>query len=823
MKRMFCMMAAVCALASCHKEVLYDNPLSLSAERNELAAAGGSTPVLVFANEPWVAYLPSNCDWATLENTEGEGLGEFTFRFDENYGVARKVNVAVTTGKKTVYVEMAQKSGIGDAVIKFPYSSVSVARVSGKATIPFESNIPVEETSKIFASAALSNGGNVDWIDDLTLYSDRITFNIKENGTGSRRSAVISLRYEDAFGAEAVKNVTVNQTADEPSLKFDASAGVMYNSMGTTVKLTFTTNLGLFIPQLVKNATSSGDWAHVVLSDDTKAEIVVAVDPNKSDARVCRIATRYTDAGGNDTPFDYLLVQKSFVQPVSFADVKAQIPGRSGQITYPQEGLLKAVVISDCTKANIETNPNTAVNNIDYTMNWRTVYLTSEDGTSGIRAVFDKKEDNVLRRGDVIYLDVAGLSLTKEADPARYTLSGLRSSSYSLSDEKAQVVVRDKTISGLTDDDVYTAVRLKGLEFAFKHGSYTNCHDGYQRALKTPDHTNSIGGGINIQGSGVGYYFSDCTPCVLIDAEGRNVNALFNNETPWRRYGNGVPQGSCDITCIVTHTDLVRWAYQGYLGRYQIRILDEEDIEKTGDGFTKIAVEWNWGRNAALLSREEAVRPTYPESPAFYSITSNMDDVAGAAFNRTTTDNMCDYNNLVNYVADDTPNSKGYVQNGSIHWFRNNYFWASDNPDDLSAAPWFCFGFSTEGMSGSSVVFNWSAAQGAGWGSGTDRYAPTTWKVEYSLDGNDFTAVDGIYAIHPIVQYNTNCAGFAINGLHMYSIALPASLLGNPKVFVRIKAAGNNAIVSDGSAAYTGKVAKGNNMIRFGEVSVLYN
>lgn len=817
------LLAGLLVVAACQKEVKYENPLSLSAQRNELSAKGGSTPVLVFANDAWVAYLPSNCNWATLEKSEGEGLGEFIFKYDENNGVARTVKVAVTTGGHTTYIEMAQKSGVGDAVIKFPYNSVSVAAVSGHATIPYETNLPQSSTCDIIASAAAANGGAVDWIEDLTLYSDRVTFDLKANDTGEKRSAVITLRHVDAFGVETLRNVTLNQTTEAPSLEFDPSvSGVMFNSMGATVKLPFTTNLSLFIPQLVGNAVSAKDWAQVQLSPATTAEIVVNVAPNDAKARVCRISTSFADAEGNVTEFEYMLVQKAFVRPISFEDVKAVIPGESGEIAYPDEGLLEAVVISDCDNANIETNPNTAVNNIDYTMNWRTVYLTSPDGTSGIRAVFDKAEDNILHRGDVIYLDVAGLNFKKEADPARYTFSGLKSSSYSLSDRKADVVVKEKTLEQLTDEDVYTAVKIKGLEFAFKHGAYTNCHEGYQRKLALPNYPNTHGDAINTQGSGVGYYFSDCTPCSLVDATARNIYALINNETPWRRYGNGVPQGSCDITGIITHTDLIRWAYKGNLGRYQIRILHEEDIEKTGDAFSKVAVEWNWGENAALLPRDEAVKPTYPASPAFYSITSNLDGVAGAAFNRSTSDNMCDYNNVVNYVAGDDKNTKGYVQNGSVHWFRN-LFWASDDPEDLSAAPWFCFGFSTAGMSGSVVVFNWSAAQGAGWGSGSDRYAPTMWKVEYSLDGVEFTAVDTIYAIHPIVQYNTNCAGFAINGLHMYSTPLPASLLGNDKVYVRIKAAGNNAIVSDGSSAYDGKVAKGNSMIRFGEVSVLYN
>ena len=826
MKRLYLIFNLLLFLTCCQKEVGYDNPLSLSATRNELSAAAGSTPVFVFANDAWTASLPSGCDWAQIEKAEGVGLGEFIFVYKENFETARKTKVTVTCASgHTQTIEMAQRSGVESMDLVFPYRNVSVSKLSGEATVPFSTNIPVSEISKIKVSAAAQDGSPVSWISGLTVFPDRVCFTVDANSSDGNRYVTVTADYTDDFGEQIVRSFTVEQTTEDAFLDFDeASTSRMYSSMPSEVNIGFETNLALFLPQIIRSAESNCEWAAVVQDDVLPQRLVVRLAENKGEARVAKISASYIDNEGARKEFSFLLVQKAYVDIVSMEAVKALIPGSEGQITYGRNGLLEAVVISDCRNANVETNPNTKTNDIDFTLNWRTAYLQTADGTSGIRVVFGRKEDNLLQRGDKVYVDLEGLTLTKESTPTRFTLSGLTSANISVAQEKAEVVVRDRKISELADEDLYTALCLKGLEFTFKHGAYTNSHDGYQRALKLPDYPDSNGDGINPAGASEGKFLSDCTPCSLRDAEGTGIYALFNNETPWRRYGNGVPQGSCDINCILTHTDMLRWAYKGWLGRYQIRILDETDIKPAGAAFSKTVIEWNWGENAMELSRAEAEKPTTPSACSFYSITSNLDGLSKVEFNRAANGNMCDYNNLVNYLPNDSNNNKGNVCKATISWYRKGYFWGGDNPDDMSAAPWFCFGFSTSGLSGSSMVFNWTACAGLGWAGGTDMFEPVLWKVEYSTDGENFTPLPGEYAIHPVVRNSEVCAPFAVNGLHMYTTPLPASLLGEDKVYVRIKAASNKtAASSDAQEEDGGKITSGDRLIRFGEVSVQYN
>lgn len=89
------------------------------------------------------------------------------------------------------------------------------------------------------------------------------------------------------------------------------------------------------------------------------------------------------------------------------------------------EASFEGIVISDKDNANVETTPNTARNATDYTVNAKTAYVQMLDGSYGYRLQFDAADDNTLKRYSQVKISLNGVTLTKEADPERYTLSGL--------------------------------------------------------------------------------------------------------------------------------------------------------------------------------------------------------------------------------------------------------------------------------------------------------------------------------------------------------------------------------------------------------------
>ena len=51
---------------SCEKKFQFSQPLSLQSEKVELEAGEGSTPVIIYANGSWTAFLTEGEAWAHL-------------------------------------------------------------------------------------------------------------------------------------------------------------------------------------------------------------------------------------------------------------------------------------------------------------------------------------------------------------------------------------------------------------------------------------------------------------------------------------------------------------------------------------------------------------------------------------------------------------------------------------------------------------------------------------------------------------------------------------------------------------------------------------
>ena len=273
---------------------------------------------------------------------------------------------------------------------------------------------------------------------------------------------------------------------------------------------------------------------------------------------------------------------------------------------------------------------------------------------------------------------------------------------------------------------------------------------------------------------------------------------VTNNETPWRRYGQGVKQGTCSFSGIITHHNMLRWAKDGNIGRYSIRIMDESDIVQTSDRFSTVITAWMW--DGTFKGKDNI---SYNFEPSVDTYTT-------------------DFNNLSNQSSTSASNAVLYIKKDT------GPFWGSADPSDMTAAPYVQVEFSTTGLSGTNLVFNWTA--GGGNQSLSYLCYPADWHIEYSVDGETFTSLGFDYAIHPIVwnsnDNNGKCPLWAVGGLHEYSTNLPSSLLGQTKVYVRIKASTNKCCgkskpVTDRYAATISSASGGR--IRLGEISVEYN
>ncbi|MBR1705799.1 MAG: BACON domain-containing protein [Bacteroidales bacterium] len=801
-------------LLSCESKFSFDAPLSLASYRVELEAAEGETPVIVYANGAWTASLSEGADWARIEGSSGNGLGQVRFIYDANEGLARRAVIDFQSAGETRSVALVQKAGFGDVQFAFAAQSIEIPRNGASGALSFVTNLPASEEGNIVATVLSEEGGELSWIGGLRLSGSSVAFSVEANATGADRAAVITLSYTDVMETEYRSSLKLTQKDEAPYLSFPADVtGLRYSSLSATVTLPFTTNLLPYLGNMLQAADASAAWAKLSLAEDGIPAFLVQLEENPDAAsRQATLTFPFTDASGVTAPFSYILVQKGKTPRFTFAEVKALVTDAA----YPfvQDGALEGVVISDMDSPNLETAPNLTPSTLDTSLNGVTGYLQSPDGTQGFRLVFASRSDNILHRGDRVVLDLNGTTVTKEEEPLRYTIEGVKASALAVGDRETPVA-REKTLAELTDTDLYTLVKVKGLEMSFKHGAYTNCHDGYALSVAA---LNPAGQKTNASGASSSPQKFDTTPCSMTDAAGNEVNLLINNNVTWRRYGNGVPQGTCDVTGIVVHTALARWARNGDLGRYQVRPLEEADIAPAGDAFSRVIVSWYKGWDDSRLTGADAIAVGLHGNG---TITSNVG----------TAQTVVNFNDLTNYNASPAVagSYKGQVNNGALGFAKTGgYFWASNDIDDMDAAPWFCITFSTEGLSGSNLVLVWSAAQGSTRSATDDIQGPTQYRVEYSTDGTRFTALDRIYAMHPIVSWSDSLAGgFSVPGLHQYVTKLPASLLGQPQVQVRIRAASNksldNAYLTPEGGTIKNYPASNYTMVRFGELTVQYN
>lgn len=813
--RKFLTLSVLLALAvSCEKKFQFSQPLSLQSDKVELEAEEGTTPVIVYANDAWTASLVEGGEWARLDNTSGKGLGQVRFSYDKNDGLARKAVIEIGSAGETRRVSMVQKAGFGDIQLRFTEAIAELPRNAASGALPFLTNLPADECAKLQVTALTEEGTPVNWLSGLSIGEGAVDMQVSAL-EGVERVAVLTLTYKDALDKAYEATVKLTQKDQSPYLAFSSEViEKPFSSLAASVSLPFTTNLLPYLKDIVRNASSSQPWARISLAATGVLAMVVDLDENTaSSERSATLSFPFTDAGGRTATFTYLLTQKGLTPHYSFSDLKAMVTADS--YFFSADGAIEGVVISDMDSSNMETAPNTDAATLDGTLNGRTGYIQSPDGTSGFRIVFSTRADNILHKGDRVTVDLHGTTIRKESNPERYTIEGITSAAFSISGN-GQPVVREKTLAALTDSDVYTLVKVPGLEMSFKQGAYTNCHDGYSLAVST---LNPAGMKTNESGASGSPQKFDTTPCSLFDAEGNEINLLINNAVTWRRYGNGVPQGTCSVTGIVVHTDLKRWARNGWLGRYQLRPMEESDIVSTGERFSHEIIAWRKGWSDTQLKGAEAIEAGLKGEG---SIISNMESLV-------TIQTAVAFNALTNYNGSTDGYYKGQVKNAALSFVKKGgYYWASEDITNLDDAPWFGLKFSTAGLTGSNLVFIWSAVQGSASGSNNDFQGPTQYKVEYSTDGTHFTAIDHIYAMHPVVCWNGNViGGFSVPGMHQYVTALPASLLGQENVWVRVRAASAVSLDNDFLTPEGGTIKNYSTslspVVRFGELSVQYN
>lgn len=196
-------------LVSCNKDFSFRNPVRLQSDYLLLDAMGGTTPIIIEANKAWTCSLEGDNLWGRIDVTSGTGLSQVSFEWDANAGLARRMEFCATAEGETVKMGLIQKSGLETVQLYFNSLTVSVNATTGSIEVPVSTNLPEADMSRVRCEVEYLSGDEVEWLQFDGLSESIARFTLSE--TSETRSALVTLKIEDALGESYSTSVTIIQ------------------------------------------------------------------------------------------------------------------------------------------------------------------------------------------------------------------------------------------------------------------------------------------------------------------------------------------------------------------------------------------------------------------------------------------------------------------------------------------------------------------------------------------------------------------------------------------------------------------------------------
>ncbi|MGN0004289.1 MAG: BACON domain-containing protein [Sphingobacterium composti] len=792
---LYCLLAVLFVLVGCEKKYELDLSLALATEEIHLESEEGKTKIMVYSTGDWQVSVKEETDWLTLDTKKGSGNEDILFSYNRNFGIARKATLVITKGDESKELTIIQNGQ--NASFRFSKSKYTVTRNPFHITLPIlndlESNI-----GRINVEYLYDDETSEQWVTNAKLTEKGFEFDLLENNYNRTRTVRLYLTVFDAQDKEYTVYTDVDQTTTNPTLTPRTVESILTRrpKMDTVI---VRGNVGALFPEFQKTVSyeDGSDWIESVeLANDSL--LILAIRGNETGLqRKANVNLKLVNNGVTYINLTHRVTQTAQDYDfIDFATLKAMIPGEEGEIRISAPlRVLEGIVVGDANNNNMDVNPNTNYNAIDFTESPKTNYIQNIDGTSGFRLKFGSVAANILARYTKASISVDGLTLQKESNPTRYTIKGITSRNIVGQENTvpADYSIQQKYISELQDSDVYTFVKLKETTIAIPYGAFTNVNMGYVRTTSW-----------NTNGAGANVAYLDAIPTGIYDSKGNSMKMIVNTANSWSR--DALPTGVGSLAGIIVHNKIMRYgAGEGEIGRYSIRPVNKSDVDLyNGTNFSKL-VEWRMfnpntlGAAGTLTTNSSGYLPAIGEGRAYAS--TNVTATLGA-----------------NPLFHSDPTSKVVPASGfqfSQRWWNGT----TNSPEALILK------FSTKGVSNANaLMLNFNI--GGGSGTVATFNVPVYWHVKYSTDGNNYSVVQNSdFTVRPLAGWNLN-HNFTALGLNPYSVKLPNNLLSQENVYLRIEPKSNicatNLPNGGEGAEITSSQNNGAVNVRFGTVMINY-
>lgn len=419
--------------------------------------------------------------------------------------------------------------------------------------------------------------------------------------------------------------VYVKQKGDiEASLSMDNTSLVLPGAGGqSTAAIRTNIPFSYLESSVAYNEFDNVDWLDLsklsISGEGASQTISISSAPNTDPVsiRSASLYLSFVDGWGDKVALEILLMQKNSNEGLgvlkSFAEIRALYPN-GGEVD--EDYILEGVVVSNTEGGNAGENEQISASAIDYSGSQRTVYFQSLDGNYGFSLLTETQEDNIFKQFNKVQILLKGTEIYLFDQPVKYyQIKGIRKNMVA-SNERAsdnEIVVKEKHFKDITDEDIFTYVRLKDVEFPVRKGSICPINEGYSTAGKS-DRISKF-------------------PLLVRDINGDSFYMYTNTVCTYRNDGTRVPQGSGRIAGVIVHERFSRFEWKdgmdlldmendpelGNIGKYQIRHQTKGDIYDNmamdfKDNFSELLVEYRyWNPDV-----EKGVqKPTYGDNGWF--------------------------------------------------------------------------------------------------------------------------------------------------------------------------------------------------------------
>ena len=748
-------LASALFAASCQKETESPTTMTLAVNDNtiNLEPKSGKEHVLVYAKGQWNADFKEAVEWAAIEEGSGTGNGEFILTYKKNPDILRRAEILLTAAgvDKTITITVNQEGEKGTPKLAFAENEKSYIAWEVKDVIAVESNID---------QSLLKAESSVEWIGSLELKGGQLSFTVAENTTGEARKGTLTVSYTDIDESVYRAVAEITQGAEPGHLALNETVMAIEAFAGTKTA-PWDCVLGTFMPELVSGVTYEGsqkDW----ISNVTTTTEALSFDVTDNETKEARTAVIKVELASKGIAVELKVTQGVKTKQYSFEELRAVLPS-AGEQAFEGD-FFEGVIVADAGQKNMETNPMTSATSYDDNESAITNYVQSLDGKYGMRLKFATAADNTLKKGDKVKISLAGATLVREDNPVRYTLKGVSANTVTV-EENVQLTARQKTISELTDEDVYTLVTLPDVEVPFCYGSWVNVRKEWIDAKR-----------INFDNR------------ILRDVNGNKIRMIVNTDTEWYLTDAGVPKGSGPVSGVIVNTTSEYYG-SDILGKYQIRPMKLSDIEIKDNGFSEILVAWDYSTGFSRVSSLEA--------------TTGTGTFAASS--------MAQANTFLQF-GNTSPYPKGYPKGANID---RSVWWKDGAAKDAAT-----FQFSTKDAAGKKMTLSFGALIG-NYKEEAASQGPIHWNVEYSLDGTNYILIEKVM-IRPMGAEKSTLL-FLPASLDDQCVELPDAIAGQDNVTIRFIAA-DDATVDFSKKDYSAKVVDGcNSRLVIGPIAVKYN